>query len=68
MRVLFDYHELLGVVDTGVEEIAETANEAQHNTYRESKKKDKKALYQIHQGVNDEVFEKIVGATSSKGA
>ncbi|GAV74127.1 UBN2 domain-containing protein [Cephalotus follicularis] len=66
MRVLYDYHELLGVVENGVADLAENATEAQINTHREMKKKDKKALYFIHQGVNDEVFEKVIGATSSK--
>ncbi|GKV24501.1 hypothetical protein SLEP1_g34108 [Rubroshorea leprosula] len=68
MRVLFDYHELLGVVEIGVAELAENANDAQKHAHRESKKKDKKALYFIHQGVNDEVFEKIEDATTSKQA
>ncbi|GKU93614.1 hypothetical protein SLEP1_g7191 [Rubroshorea leprosula] len=68
MRVLFDYHELLSVVENGVAEIAENANDAQKHAYRESKKKDKKALYFIHQGVNDEVFEKIEDAATSKQA
>ncbi|GAV76786.1 UBN2 domain-containing protein [Cephalotus follicularis] len=66
MRVLYDYHELLGVVENGVTDLAENATEAQINTHREMKKKDNNALYFIHQGVNDEVFEKVVGATSSK--
>ncbi|GAV68389.1 hypothetical protein CFOL_v3_11892 [Cephalotus follicularis] len=68
MRVLYDYHELLAVVENGVTDLAENATKAQINTHREIKKKDKKALYFIHQGVNDEVFEKVVGATSSKQA
>ncbi|GKV49004.1 hypothetical protein SLEP1_g55778 [Rubroshorea leprosula] len=38
------------------------------HAYRESKKKDKKALYFIHQGANDEVFEKIDDAATSKQA
>ncbi|GKV33750.1 hypothetical protein SLEP1_g42213 [Rubroshorea leprosula] len=68
MRVLFYYHKLLSVVENGVAEIAENANDAQKHAYRESKKKDKKALYFIHQGVNDEVFEKIEDAATSKQA
>ncbi|GAV90760.1 UBN2 domain-containing protein [Cephalotus follicularis] len=68
MRVLYDYHELLAVVENGVTDLAENATEVQINTHREIKKKDKKTLYFIHQGVNDDVFEKVVGATSSKQA
>jgi len=41
MRVLFDYHELWDVV------------EAQRVAHYDQKKKDKKALYLIHQGMND---------------
>ncbi|XP_073103304.1 uncharacterized protein [Elaeis guineensis] len=59
MRVLFDYHELLDIVKNGVADLAENATDAQKNTHRESKKKNKKALHFIHQEVNDEVFEKI---------
>lgn len=65
MRVLFDYPELLGVVENGVTDIVENAIETIH---REARKKDKKALYFIHQGVNDEIFEKTAGATSLKEA
>ncbi|GLT78984.1 hypothetical protein SLA2020_504990 [Shorea laevis] len=68
MRVFFDYHELLGVVEIGVAALAENANDAQKHAHCESKKKDKKALYFIHQRVNDEVFEKIEDATTSKQA
>lgn len=68
MRVLFDYHEMLAIVDNGFAEPATTANDEQRTAYRENKKKDKKALYFIHQGVNDEVFEKIEGAETSKQA
>ncbi|GAB2278278.1 hypothetical protein Dimus_039278 [Dionaea muscipula] len=68
MRVLFDYHELLGVIEEGVAELSNTADDAQKASHRELKKRDKKALYFIHQGVNDDVFEKIATATTSKEA
>ncbi|XP_044505720.1 uncharacterized protein LOC123225676 [Mangifera indica] len=68
LRVLFDYHELLDVVENGVPTQVENGTDAQKNVHREIKKKDKKTLYFIHQGVNDEVFEKIAGATTSKQA
>lgn len=63
----FDYHELLSVVENGVSGIAEAATEAQRNAHHDQKK-DKKALYFIHQGANDEVFEKIADTTTSKKA
>ncbi|XP_019189504.1 PREDICTED: uncharacterized protein LOC109183932 [Ipomoea nil] len=68
MKVLFDYHELLEIVETGVATLADNATEAQKAAHREMKKKDKKALYYIHQGMSDETFEKIEGATTSNEA
>jgi len=59
MRVLFDYHELLDVVESGVSALADNATEAQQVVHHDQKKKDKKALYLIHQGMNDETFEQI---------
>nr|GMD28311.1 UBN2 domain-containing protein [Ipomoea batatas] len=54
MKVLFDYHELLETVETGITTLADNATEAQKAAHRELKKKDKKALYFIHQGMSDE--------------
>ncbi|XP_044476979.1 uncharacterized protein LOC123204412 [Mangifera indica] len=68
LRVLFDYHELLDVVENGVSTLAENETDAQKNVHHKIKKKDKKALYFIHQGVNDEVFEKIARVTITKQA
>ena len=48
MRVLFNDHELLDIMENDVADVAENATDAQKNTHRESKKKDKKALYFIH--------------------
>ncbi|KAJ0035907.1 hypothetical protein Pint_25648 [Pistacia integerrima] len=66
MRVLFYYHELLGVMETRVLDPDNNTTEAQQNTYRENKKKDRKSLFFILQRVNDDAFEKIVGAKSLK--
>ena len=68
MRVLFDYHELLDIVEKGFEALDEKATDAQKVVHKENKKKDRKALYFIHQGVTDEVFTKIEAATTSKQA
>jgi len=57
MRVLFDYHELRNVVESGVSALADNATEAKRVAHPNQKKKDKKALYLIHQGMNDETFE-----------
>jgi len=64
MRVLLDYHELWDVVESGVSALAANATEAQRVAHRDQKKKDNKALYLIHQGMNDEMFEQIEGATT----
>jgi len=56
MRVLFDYHELWDVVESGVSALVANATEAQRVVHRDQKKKDNKALYLIHQGMNDETL------------
>ena len=68
MRVLFDYHELWDVVESGVSALAANATEAQRVAHRDKKKKDNKALYLTHQGMNDETFEQIEGATTASEA
>jgi len=68
IRVLFYYHELCDVVESGVSILADNAIEAQGVAHREQKKKDKKALHLIHQGMNEETFEKIEGATTASEA
>lgn len=68
MRVLFDYHELWDVVESEVSALAANATEAQRVALRDQKKKEKKALFLIHQGMNDETFEHIEGATTANEA
>ena len=68
MRVLFDYHELWDVVDSGLSALASNATEAQRVTHRDQKKKDNKTLYLIHQGMNDKTFEQIEGVTTASEA
>ena len=68
MRVLFDYHELWDVIESGVFALVDNATEAQPVTHRDQKKKDNKALYLIHQWMNDETFEHIEGATTASEA
>ena len=67
MRVLFDYHELWDVVESGISALAANATEAQRVAHRDQKK-DIKTLYLIHQGMNDETFEHIEGATTASEA
>ncbi|XP_068486664.1 uncharacterized protein [Phaseolus vulgaris] len=68
MRVLFDYHELWDVVESAVSALAANATEAQRVAHHDQKKKDNKALYLIHRGMNDETFEQIEGATIASEA
>ncbi|XP_068487058.1 uncharacterized protein [Phaseolus vulgaris] len=68
MTVLFDYHELWDVVESGVTALVANAAEAQRVAHRDQKKKDNKALYLIHQGMNDETLEQIEGATTASEA
>ena len=48
--------------------LAANATEAQQVAHRDQKKNDNKALYLIHQGMNDETFEHIEGATTASEA
>ena len=68
MRVLFDCHELWDVVESGVCALADNATEAQGVAHCDQKKKGNKALYLIDQGMNDERFEQIEGATTTSEA
>jgi len=68
MGVLFDYHELCDVVESGVSALAANATKAQRVAHCDKKKKDNKALYLIHQGMNDKTFEQIEGATTASEA
>jgi len=65
MRILFDYHELGDVVESEVFRLVDNATEAQRVAHHDQKKKDKKALYLIHQGMNDETFEQIERSTTT---
>lgn len=71
-KALFGSQDLWEVICNGYteptaeEEAAYTAD--QKTTLREQRKKDKKALFLIYQGVEDSVFEKIAEATTSKQA
>lgn len=51
MRLLYDYHELLDIMEKGFDALDEKATDAQKAAHRQNKKKDMKALYFIHQGV-----------------
>ncbi|XP_020242871.1 uncharacterized protein LOC109821088 [Asparagus officinalis] len=49
VKVLFEYQDTLGVVENEVVDLADSANEAEKKAHSEIKKKDRKALFYIHQ-------------------
>ena len=68
MKALFGFQDVMDIVRDGFPEIGATATEAQRSTYKENKKKDCKAVWFIHQSVDEVNFHKISKASSSKQA
>ena len=70
IKVLLGAQDVWELVETGFSEPANTAawTAAQKKTLKETRAKDKTALYILYQGVDEGGFEKIAGATSSKEA
>ena len=72
MKALFGSQELWELVTNGyVEPTSEqeaTYNVEQKNLLKDQRKKDKKALFLLYQGVNESTFEKIAKAELSKEA
>lgn len=68
MKVLFGYQEVHDIVKSRYQELGENPTDEERATYRESKKKDCKALFLIHQCIDATNFDKITGATTSKEA
>lgn len=68
MGVIFGFQDVKDLVMNGIPEEVEGATDVQTAAHKEMKKKDCKALFLIHQCVNDANFDKISGATSAKEA
>ena len=68
MKALLGFQDVYEIVTSGYQEPSVSATEAQRSTYKDLKKKDCKALFLIHQCVNDANFEKIANATTLKEA
>ncbi|PNX73359.1 hypothetical protein L195_g029259 [Trifolium pratense] len=66
MKVIFGFQEVQDVVETGVTPLPADANENQRTEHRNSKKKDFKAMFFIHQCVDVINFQKIENAGSAK--
>lgn len=68
MGVIFGFQYVLEIVKNGIHEVEEGAKEAHKAVYKESKRKDCKALFLIHQCVDFANFEKIASINLAKEA
>ena len=68
MKVLFGFQYIQEVVESGIPPLATGASDAQKVANKEAKKKDYKAMFLLHQCMDDAHFEKISKATSAKEA
>ncbi|PNX64290.1 retrovirus-related Pol polyprotein from transposon TNT 1-94 [Trifolium pratense] len=68
MQAIFGFQEVLDVIQNGYAVIGNEGTEAQRTTYRANKKKDCKAIYFIHQSVDEINFDKISTCTTAKEA
>ncbi|KAK2363545.1 hypothetical protein QL285_088517 [Trifolium repens] len=68
MIVLFGAQDVLELVTEGYVPVAADATDTQKLAQKDTKKKDQRALFYIHQCVDENVFEKIADSTTSKGA
>lgn len=66
IRVLFGAQNVPDLVNNSYTTVVADETEAQRNTHRETRKKENKALFYIHQCVDTSVFEKIVDSTMAK--
>ncbi|XP_019455127.1 PREDICTED: uncharacterized protein LOC109356254 [Lupinus angustifolius] len=68
MKVLFNFQEVNEAVENELVVPGPEATEIQRNMFKEAKKKDNKALFLLHQCVDDTHFEKIQNAITAKDA
>ncbi|CAH9143229.1 unnamed protein product, partial [Cuscuta epithymum] len=68
MKVIFGFQEVSEVIEDGIPSLGEHPTEAERRDYREAKKKDCKALFLLHQSVDDSHFQKISSAKTSQEA
>ncbi|XP_019432586.1 PREDICTED: uncharacterized protein LOC109339582 [Lupinus angustifolius] len=68
MKVLFGYQEVFDIIQEGYQSVGEDATEAQRLVHKDCKKRDCKALFMIHQCVDESNFEKISNAKTTKEA
>ncbi|CAL9218311.1 unnamed protein product, partial [Arabidopsis halleri] len=70
MRAILGAHDVWEIVEKGFIEPENegSLSQTQKDGLRDSRKRDKKALYLIYQGLDEDTFEKVVEATSAKEA
>ncbi|XP_058760492.1 uncharacterized protein LOC131633828 [Vicia villosa] len=69
MKALLGSQDVWGVVEKGFKEQDEASlSQGVKDTLKESRKKDKKSLFLIYQSVDEDTFEKISNATTTKEA
>ncbi|XP_061341938.1 uncharacterized protein LOC133288237 [Gastrolobium bilobum] len=70
MKALLGSQDVWEVVEKGYDEPKEgvTLSQTQRDSFKDSRKRDKKALYLIYQGLDEDAFEKISEATTAKEA
>ena len=70
MKVLLGAHDVWEIVEKGNEEPRDeaTLSSTQKDSLKDSRKRDKKALFLIYQALDNDGFEKISSATSAKEA
>lgn len=70
MKALLGAHDVLEIVEKGYNEPQNEASlsQSEKDSLKDSRKKDKKALFLIYQALNDDGFEKIFDTTSAKQA
>ncbi|GAU37611.1 hypothetical protein TSUD_365320 [Trifolium subterraneum] len=68
MQAIFGFQEVLEVIQDGYAVVGDEGTEAQRTLYRANKKKDCKAIYLIHQSVDEVNFDKISACATAKQA
>ena len=70
MKALLGAHDVWEVVEKGYDEVKEESalSSTQKDSLKDSRKKDKEALFLVYQALDDDGFEKISNAASAKEA
>ena len=66
MKVLFQFQDLLEIVQNGYQELGDNPTDAQRDIHNDAVNKDNKALFLIHQSMDASIFDKISKACTTK--